>query len=290
MPEAAGTDFEAWLAEMRPRLHRYCARMTGSAIDGEDAVQEALLKATRAFPGFAALDEPRAWLFRIAQHCALDLLRARRRRAADDETAMDEIEDPRADGQSRWVARTALRPFMQLTPVQRSCVILMDVLGYALDEIGAITGRSLPAVKAALHRGREALRAAAAAPSTPAPPLPAHERRLLEAYAGHFNARDFDALRALLADEVRLELVARKRLDGKAAVSTYFHNYAGADDWQVEPGLVEGRPALLVYTPGTTEAPRYFVLLGWQDGQLATIRDFRYAAYVAEQAETERLR
>ena len=76
MTEPAGNEFERWLAEMRPCLHRYCARMTGSAIDGEDAVQEALLEATLAFPGFAELDEPLAWLFRVAQHCALDLLRA----------------------------------------------------------------------------------------------------------------------------------------------------------------------------------------------------------------------
>ena len=35
--------FDRLLGELRPKLHRYCARMTGSVIDGEDVVQEALV-------------------------------------------------------------------------------------------------------------------------------------------------------------------------------------------------------------------------------------------------------
>ena len=42
--------FDRSLAELRPKLHRYCARMTGSVIDGEDVVQDALMKAFNAFP------------------------------------------------------------------------------------------------------------------------------------------------------------------------------------------------------------------------------------------------
>jgi hypothetical protein len=58
-------------------------------------------------------------------------------------------------------AAAGLRMFMRLSVSERSSVILMDVLGYSAEEIGGITGRSTPAVKAALHRGRERLRAAA---------------------------------------------------------------------------------------------------------------------------------
>ena len=43
--------FDRLLASLRPKLHRYCARMVGSGIDGEDVVQEALLKAIEAFTG-----------------------------------------------------------------------------------------------------------------------------------------------------------------------------------------------------------------------------------------------
>ncbi|MGY4424892.1 putative RNA polymerase sigma factor [Bradyrhizobium sp. JR6.1] len=49
-PQApAATDVDALLAAMRPRLHRYCARMVGSVIDGEDVLQDALIKAMEAF-------------------------------------------------------------------------------------------------------------------------------------------------------------------------------------------------------------------------------------------------
>src|SRR5215510_14211101 len=68
-----------WLALHRPALHRYCARMTGSIVDGEDAVQETLLKAVQSFPSFGALDDPKAWLFRVAHNCAIDVLRGRAR-------------------------------------------------------------------------------------------------------------------------------------------------------------------------------------------------------------------
>src|SRR5438128_1524128 len=70
------------MAALRPRLHRYCARMVGSAVDGEDVVQEALAKAAAALPGAGAIDRPESWLFRIAHNTALDALRRRKRQPA----------------------------------------------------------------------------------------------------------------------------------------------------------------------------------------------------------------
>src|ERR1700710_652621 len=80
----AGKDREAFdrlLGTMRPKLHRYCARMTGSVIDGEDVVQEAMIKAIGAFPLEAGIENVEAWVFRIAHNCALDQLRRRAREA-----------------------------------------------------------------------------------------------------------------------------------------------------------------------------------------------------------------
>src|SRR5438034_1593554 len=71
--------FDRLLAELRPKLHRYCARMTGSVIDGEDVVQEALVKAILAFPRSGSIGHPEGWLFRIAHNAALDHLRRRAR-------------------------------------------------------------------------------------------------------------------------------------------------------------------------------------------------------------------
>ena len=70
-------ELTAWMAEMRPRLHRYCARMVGSAFEGEDVVQEALVHALQAWPMAGDIRQPQAWLMRIAHNAALDALRRR---------------------------------------------------------------------------------------------------------------------------------------------------------------------------------------------------------------------
>jgi RNA polymerase sigma factor (sigma-70 family) len=65
------------IAQLRPRLHRYCSRMTGSVMDGEDVVQDALFEAYRKLDQY---DDSRAlvpWLFRIAHNRCIDFLRRR---------------------------------------------------------------------------------------------------------------------------------------------------------------------------------------------------------------------
>ena len=199
--------FDRLLGDLRPKLHRYCARMTGSVIDGEDVMQDALIKAIEAFD--ATVTNPEAWLFRIAHNAALDHLRRRARQAsrhADEDPDM--TIDPVTPAEDRIAAAASLRTFMRLPVAQRSSVILMDVLGYSLDEIGGVTGATVAGIKAALHRGRTRLRELAQeGDDAPVPVLAASERALLAAYVDRFNARDFDAVRDMLADEVRLELV-----------------------------------------------------------------------------------
>ena len=68
--------------EMRPKLHRYCARMVGSVIDGEDVLQDALIKAVESFASAGPIGNPEGWLFRIAHNTALDFLRRRNRQEA----------------------------------------------------------------------------------------------------------------------------------------------------------------------------------------------------------------
>src|SRR5206468_8084757 len=111
------------------------------------------------------------------------------------EVPEDVADDDRPDPA---VVRAALATFLTLPIGQRSAVILKDVLGCTVEEIVESTGSSLPAVKAALHRGRAALRAHAelVAPGDPkSPQAAAEERALLHRYATLFNARDWDALR-----------------------------------------------------------------------------------------------
>ncbi len=277
-PEA----FSGLMARMRPQLHRYCARMVGSAIDGEDVVQEALAKASQALAGAGPIERPESWLFRIAHNAALDALRRRRRHAAmRAEVEMENLADPASAADRRVAAAASLAAFMRLSPRERSSVVLIDVLGHALTETVEILGLTLPAVKAALHRGRAQLKALADAPGEAPPILAKDELAQLRAYADRFNARDFDALRDLLAQDVRLDLANRTRLNGRADVSVYFSRYAAFSDWRLQVGLAEGRPALLV-SDDATGAITHAVLLDWKDGEIAAIRDYKFAPYVME--------
>ena len=287
-PSVAAADIEGLLVEMRPKLHRYCARMVGSVIDGEDVLQDALIKAVEAFPSAGSIGNPRGWLFRIAHNTALDFLRRRNRQEVlRSDQEVDMIADPADAVLSRQLAGASLRTFMRLPVAQRCSVILMDVLGCSLQEVCEVMDYSLPAVKAALHRGRARLSELADEPDDlPHPKLSQAERDRLGAYVAHFNAHDFDAIRAMIADDVRLEVVNKTRMNGKAEASSYFGNYSKIDDWHMVPGLVEGRPAILVFDPREPSArPEYFVLLQWSADKIAGIRDFRHARYITDGAE-----
>ena len=166
------TLFEQVVAGLRPQLHRYCARMTGSVIDGDDVVQETVLKAMGAGEKPAIRAQLEAWLFRIAHNAAVDFLRSRNRQyALQSEEEPDMIADP-APGlaEQRAAAAASLHTFMRLPPLQRSAVVMKDVLGYSLQEVCGMTGASVPAVKAALHRGRTRLRELANEPGDQPPP------------------------------------------------------------------------------------------------------------------------
>jgi RNA polymerase sigma-70 factor (ECF subfamily) len=271
------------MATMRPKLHRYCARMVGSAFDGEDVVQDALVRAAVAYD--EGVEHPERWLMRIAHNAALDALRHKRLIAGRRvEAEMETIADATSAADARVAAEASLAAFVTLPPLQRSMVILGDVLGHPLAEMTEILGVTDAAGKAALHRGRATLKqhAADVAPVR----FSASERARLRAYADRFNARDFDALRALLAEDVRLDLANRTRLAGRD-VGLYFTHYGENPDWHAQCCLAEGRPALLVSDPKTPGD--YVVLIEWRAGEIAAIRDYRFAPYIAEALPLEPL-
>jgi RNA polymerase sigma-70 factor (ECF subfamily) len=189
------------------------------------------------------------------------------------------------------IAAACLRSFMQLPAFQRSAVILKDVLGHSLEEAASITSASAPAVKSALQRGRERLRALANEPEDIAPPVISDAARArLVAYVDGFRTGDFDAVRAMLAEDVSLDLVARIKRRGKDEVGEYFGRYAACEQWAFAPGMVEERLAMLVYDREVScETPAYFVVLDFEGDRVVAIRDFLFARYAMEGIELKLL-
>jgi RNA polymerase sigma-70 factor, ECF subfamily len=264
--------------DIRPQLHRYCARLTGSVIEGEDIVQDTLAK---AFYAISMMPEPpplRPWLFRIAHNAALDFLKSHGHKYTEARDDLDDIVGAVDDRADPSTLRAALSRFLVLPVSQRSAVILKDVLGHSLEETAATMATTVPAVKAALVRGRGKLREAEAAPSE----LDAQRRAELDRYATLFNTRDWDGVRALVGEDCRLDLVSKSQRRGKA-VAMYFGRYE-KEAVRLAVVRLEGELALAAYV-ADSEQPSYFILLSWDAGRVQLIRDFRYVSYIADEAE-----
>jgi RNA polymerase sigma factor (sigma-70 family) len=274
----AREQFLALVAEVRPELHRYCARLTGSVIEGEDIVQDTLAK---AFYGLSLLVEMpllRPWLFRIAHNTALDFLKSHGNKYVEPRADLDDLASFE-DKPDPAVVRAALARFLTLPVAQRSAVILKDVLGHSLEETADTMATTVMAVKAALVRGRKTLLQQARAA-----PLPAPSPAELQRYVSLFNARDWDGIRALISDDCRLDLVAKSQRRGKQ-VGAYLARYE-KEQLSARVARVEGRPAVAVYRPHEPQ-PAYFILLELEGGRVSAIRDFRYVPYITADAELE---
>ncbi len=280
-------EFEDLLITLRPRLHRYCARMTGSTVDGEDVVQDTLVKALNARAEDATVENVEGWLFRIAHNTSLDLLRRRSRNTVIPLSENFEATPmPEAD-----IVAVSFQTFLRLPELQRCAVILKDVLGHSIEEIASITDCTPAAVKSALQRGRTALRQLAQMPTdTRLPLMPDAARQKMAEFVVMFRMGDFNAIRAMLAEDVKLELVNRLQWEGRDKIVPYFTRYAQETKWRFSFGAVEGRPAMLVFESGAMERPAHFVLVDWRNDQISAIRDFLFAPYALDAVDWMQLR
>jgi len=291
-PSASDRDPRAELlaltAELRPELHRYCARLMGSVIDGEDVVQDTMAKALAALDEIGSMPQLRPWLFRIAHNRALDLLRSRAVRKAEPIEAASDVADQTSPDPMETLMRqeaveTAVSRFAELPLMQRSVVILKDVLDESLKDIDDLLDLTVDAVKAHLARGRTRLREINAQTATFAASKPVSEA--VARYVALFNAQNWDGLRALLADDVKLHQSTYPVRVGSADVGRFFTIYATFEGVRLEPAWVEGREVIAVFEPGTGPKPSYFMWLEWRDGRISFIRDYRYARYIADDAK-----
>ena len=278
----------ALAGELRPDLHRYCARLMGSVIDGEDVLQDTLV---RAFVALQDLDEApplRPWLFRIAHNRALDLLRSREVRMAYPIDAAADLADPGQPDPLEMLmhneaVKTAVSRFVELPTIQRSVVILKDVLDESLIEIAALLDLTVDAVKAHLARGRAHLREinAHARPVPDARPASAAVAR----YIALFNQRNWDGLRALLADDVKLHQSLHPVRVGRADVGLFFTLYAKVDGLSLAPAWLEDREVIAVFEDLDDPKPSYIMWLEWRDGRISFIHDYRYVRYATADAD-----
>ena len=278
--------FDEACEQLRPDLHRFCTRMTGNPCDGEDIVHDTVVLAFYRLAELRDSSALRGWLFRIAHNKCIDLLRTHRRLdvLGDDLPDQEHPMDERLDRRQR-TERVLANIVTELPPRERACVVLRDVLDCSLEDTAEIVGSSVGAVKAALHRGRDKLERAEHAPSRRRS-LPAHHRDLIERYVAAFNRRDWDAVRTLLSDEARLEVVHRSE---GAFGATYFANYGRlAWPWKLALAHVDGTESIVHFRQvDGAWLPHAVIQLAIDDDKVAVIRDYVHVDYLLRNSIVE---
>jgi RNA polymerase sigma-70 factor (ECF subfamily) len=203
-------------AQRRP-LWSLAYRLTGSAEDAADVVQEAFARLA-AVPLERPPEELGRWLARVATILAVDALRRRRRRAyagpwlpspveTGDEDPLAVLASEAPDPERRYgLAESATFAFLvaleALSPRQRAALLLRDVLGHSAAETAALLGTSEGNVRVLHLRARRALAPYEAARCVPTPELLARHEAALARFLACLEAQDARGLEALLAEGV----------------------------------------------------------------------------------------
>jgi RNA polymerase sigma-70 factor (ECF subfamily) len=305
---AVNTDqIEDELERHRTSLTGYCYRMLGSPFEADDAVQETLLRAWRAYEHFEGRASVSSWLYRIATNVCLDHLKGRARRA----TPMDlgPAREPlgsnlhvlperawiqpipssqlvaEADPADIAIAHETIRlafiaVLQHLSPRQRAVLILCDVMREKATDVAFILDTTVASVTSALQRARRTLAAAGLNADAVVPTTDPAQRGLLARYVRAFEAYDVDALTALI------------REDARQSMPPYDMWLSGRDDvlaWWLGPGIecrgnrllpapeANGSTAFGQYKPsasGDSLDPWALQVIDWKDGAVAEFTFF----------------
>lgn len=283
--EARYRAFLETIAQLRPSLHRYCARMTGSAMDGEDVVQEALFEAYRKLDQFDESRPLRPWLFGIAHNRCIDFLRKREVRAAAEQTAVTP-EAVESAGPARLDLGNAVeRLVINLPPKERASVLLKDVFDYSLEEIAELIGSTVGGVKAALHRGRTKL-AITPSPTKESRSVDPELTQIMRLYIDRFNRRDWDGVRELIRADAHLNVA--DRFAGKLVDAPYFSTYENVlPPWKLTAGKADGEPVVIVLkATADTWSPHSIVRLSFYGDRIDQIVDYWHCPWLLSTLNT----
>lgn len=281
--EARYLAFLETITQLRPRLHRYCSRMTGSAMDGEDVVQDALFEAYRKLDQYDESRPLAPWLFKIAHNRCIDFLRKRGVRVEVETAAMGPDSMMPANPTVLGVGRAVEQLVINLPPKERACVLLKDVFDYRLEEIAELVGSTVGGVKAALNRGRSKLAALPELVKSRREPKP-ELSRLLHLYVDRFNKRDWDGLRELISADAQLRVV--DRFAGPIEKAPYFKNYERQTvPWQLAVAEVDGELVVVALHEYRDEwRPASVARLEAIDQHIVRIVDYAHCAWVLSAA------
>jgi RNA polymerase sigma-70 factor (ECF subfamily) len=297
--------FAALAERYRRALHVHCYRMLASFDEAEDAVQETLLRAWRGRDSFDGSSLFRAWLYRIATHVCLDMLRSRSRRPQAlhsvaevswlqpyPDCLLDEAahgDEPDALAVERETIEIAFLAALQvLPPRQRAVFIARDVLGWPARETASLLETSIASANSALQRARVTMQAhlparrgewTASAPS-------AQERALLARFIEAHERCDIAAALAIASQDIRVTMPPYShRFEGIAALTALLERGFGAardGEWRLLPTRANRMPTAASYLlrPGDS-AYRAFKLdvLRVEDGRIAEITTFGPALF-----------
>jgi RNA polymerase sigma-70 factor (ECF subfamily) len=294
------------LDQYRRELTGHCYRMLGSGFEAEDAVQETMVRAWKAYDSFEGRSSLRSWLYRIATNVCLDMLGSKQRRARPmdfgapqvaeratlttrtEATWIEPIPDGRAvpegDPGEVAVAKETIRlafigALQHLPPRQRAVLILREVLRWRAEEVAELLGTTVASVNSALQRARATLGEDGISPDAVAEPRSDEESQLAARYAEAFERYDVEALTALLHDDATMSMPPYDLwLQGEADIVGWLTGPGAAcKGSRLVPVAANGSPAWGQYRRserGSGHDPWALVVLETRGGKVAGINSF----------------
>jgi RNA polymerase sigma factor (sigma-70 family) len=147
--------FDTFFEEEHERLFKALYFVTGNRHDAEELMQDAFLKLWERWDQIHRIDDPTAYMFRVA----LNGFRMRRRRAAVAIRKMLPVPERRDEFLHAEMRADVRQLLLGITPRQRAALLLVDLFGYPSEQAARILRVRPSTVRALATKGRRTLRA-----------------------------------------------------------------------------------------------------------------------------------